>query len=161
MTTRVVTVSMDDPIGVILEIFKHAGFYHVLVVSPETGAFVGIVSDRDVYRNVSCFIGTLSEQARDQNTLKKKAHHIMTRNLITATEDMTVRQAAEMMLANKISCLPVLCPDRAIRGIVTWRDLLRCAFDLPKRKHASSSCPKDNRSAGETKDGKRLKRCQH
>lgn len=134
MTTRVVTVEMDDSIGLILEIFKHAGFHHVLVVSPETGAFVGIISDRDVYRNVSCFIGTLSEQARDQNTLRKKAHHIMTRNLITATEDMTVKQAAELMLANKISCLPVLCADRTIRGIVTWKDLLRYAFDLPKHK---------------------------
>ncbi|MDQ7791663.1 MAG: CBS domain-containing protein [Clostridia bacterium] len=134
MTTRVVTVEMDDPIGEILEIFKHAGFSHVLVVAPESGEFVGIVSDRDVYRNVSCFIGSLSEQARDQATLRKKVHHIMTRNLITATEDMTIEQSAELMLNNRISCLPVLSPDQKIRGIVTSKDILRCVFDLPKQK---------------------------
>lgn len=134
MTTRVVTVEMDDYMDVILEIFKHAGFHHVLVVDPVNGAFVGIVSDRDVYRNVSCFIGTLAEQTRDRNTLRKRAHHIMTRNIVTANEDTTVKQAAELMLANKISCLPVLCADRTIKGIVTWKDILRSAYDLPKRK---------------------------
>lgn len=134
MTTRVVTVEMDDPLELILEIFKHAGFHHVLVVNPETGKLVGIVSDRDVYRSVSCFVGTLSEQNRDQNTLKKRAHQIMSRKLITAAEDMTMKQAAELMLTNRISCLPVLSPDGRIRGVVTVKDIMWSVFDLPRHK---------------------------
>lgn len=139
MTTKVVTVEMDDSIGVIREIFSYAGFSHVLVVDPESGTFVGVVSDRDVYRNVSCFIGSLSEQARDQATLNKKAHHIMTRRLITATEDMSIKQAAELMLANRISCLPVVSEDRKIRGIVTSKDILQWVFGVPKKKATRDS----------------------
>ena len=48
MTTRVATVSMDDRLSVIKEIFEQAHFRHLLVVEEEE--LVGVISDRDLLR---------------------------------------------------------------------------------------------------------------
>ncbi|MGL4889516.1 MAG: CBS domain-containing protein, partial [Aeromonas veronii] len=48
MTTRVATVSMDDRLSVIKDIFEQAHFRHLLVL--EEGELVGVISDRDLFR---------------------------------------------------------------------------------------------------------------
>lgn len=85
----------------------------------------GIISDRDLLKAVSPNIGTLSETDRDRATLNKRAHQIMSRNLITVTADTTVEVGARLLLEHRVSCLPVVAADGALEGIVTWRDLLR------------------------------------
>ncbi len=47
MTTRVATVSMDDRLSVIKDIFEQAHFRHLLVL--EEGELVGVISDRDLF----------------------------------------------------------------------------------------------------------------
>jgi acetoin utilization protein AcuB len=49
----------------------------------------------------------------------------MTRELRTASETTTIREAADSMLKHGISCLPVVNTEGRAVGIVTWRDLLR------------------------------------
>lgn len=78
MTRKVVTVEMDDTLLTIRMIFQHVKFHHLVVV--ENRKLVGIISDRDVLREVSSFIGKRIETTRDLDTLKKRAHQIMTRN---------------------------------------------------------------------------------
>jgi CBS-domain-containing membrane protein len=53
------------------------------------------------------------------------AQQLMSRKLCSATESMSVREAAEMLLAGGVSCLPVLDANGHGLGIVTCRDLLR------------------------------------
>jgi acetoin utilization protein AcuB len=60
------------------------------------------------------------------NTLKKKAHQIMTRDVVTISPDENAEDAATIMLENKFSCLPVVDELDAICGIVTKTDLLQC-----------------------------------
>ncbi|MCA9293635.1 MAG: CBS domain-containing protein [Phycisphaerales bacterium] len=125
MTTHVVTVSMDATLAQIQRIFLQFRFHHVVVT--EDGKAVGVLSDRDLLKNVSPFVGKLSEQSRDTNSLKKKAHQVMTRGLVCAPASMLAADAALMLLQNNISCLPILDAEHHCIGIVTWRDLLRWA----------------------------------
>jgi CBS domain-containing protein len=54
-----------------------------------------------------------------------KAHHIMTRHVITIDPGATLADAARLMLANHFSGLPVVDAKGELVGIVTERDFLR------------------------------------
>ncbi len=123
MTQEVFTVRMDDSIGTIREILKAAQFHHLLVVNGRK--LVGILSDRDVLRVISPFLDTVSETTRDVAFLNKKVHQIMTRRPITVSRSTSIKTAMNLLMENRISCLPVTSSDGKIEGIITWRDLLR------------------------------------
>jgi acetoin utilization protein AcuB len=123
MTTHVITVTMDETLAAIREIFHRYKFRHVIVT--EHGRAVGVISDRDLLKNVSPFLGKVSERTMDRGCLSRKAHQIMTRKLISALPDMPIGDAILLMLQNRISCIPVLDDKGYCVGIVTSRDLLR------------------------------------
>ncbi len=122
MTKRVVSVQMDDTLRVIRELFQKARFHHVMVL--EDDVLRGVISDRDLLKNLSPFIDSPAEDRKDLSTLERRAHQIMSRQPITATSNTTVHEAAQLLVQRNISCLPVV-DDGALVGVVTWKDLLR------------------------------------
>lgn len=124
MTRRIVTVDMDDPLSAVREIFGKAGFHHLLVVGSDK-TLCGVISDRDLLRALSPYLGTLSETHRDTDGLKRHAHQVMSRHLKTLKSDATVGEATQLFLEHTLSCLPVV--DDAFKpvGILSWRDVLR------------------------------------
>lgn len=125
MTAKPVTVGMDTELLLIKEIFDHVYFHHLLVENEGDNTFVGVISDRDLLGALSPYIQTASETMRDQETLKKRAHQVMSRQVDTVTPATDCNVAVQKMLAADISCLPVVGDDRTILGIVTWKDFLK------------------------------------
>ena len=123
MTRKVLRIGMDDTLETMHEIFQKHKFHHLLVV--EEDELVGVISDRDLLKEVSPFLNTLSEDYRDKQTLRKKAHQIMTRKAISVDGSTTIEDAAKILLKKNISCLPILTPEGKIQGILSWKDLLR------------------------------------
>jgi acetoin utilization protein AcuB len=123
MSASPVTVSLDETLHRIKAIFDCHGFHHLLVV--EGGVLVGVISDRDLLKALSPHLGTASETTRDLATLNKRAHQIMSRRLITLSEDASLQQAVAALTEHRISCLPIV--DAAFHpvGIVSWRDILK------------------------------------
>ena len=129
MTRKVVTVTMDASLGRIREVFEAHGFHHLVVV--EHHKPVGVISDRDVLRELSPYIGKMSERNADVATLKRKAHQIMSRQVHTAQVDSDVCDLIRMMLGEKIGCVPIVGGKGELEGIVTWRDILAwCADEI-------------------------------
>jgi len=128
MTTKVLTASMDDTLGKIRKVFEFNHVHHLPIVQDDR--LVGIVSDRDVLKDLSPYVDTLGADNRALNTLKKKAHQIMTRRVITISPEDTVEEASVIMLEKKFSCLPVLERSGAIVGIVTKTDLLKDLIEV-------------------------------
>lgn len=126
MTRHVVTVSMDDTLERVQELFRSLKFHHLIVV--EHRRVVGVVSDRDLLKSVSPFIGTITEQSRDRFTLHKRVHQVMTRRLVSVTPETTLAEASQLMLDGRVNCLPVLGPAGECVGVVTMRDLLAWAL---------------------------------
>ena len=126
MATRVVTVEMDDRLSVVKNILDHASFKHLLVV--EDGQLQGIISERDLLRCLSPFLGTNAESTRDKATINQRAHQIMTRSPIVIGPQRSVRDALAIMLKHKIGCLPVL-DNAEIKGIFTWHDGVRALLE--------------------------------
>ena len=124
MTARVVTVDMDDRLEVVKEIFDTMNFHHLLVVD-EHKKLSGVLSDRDLLRALSPYVGSVAETARDLATLNKRVHQIMSRHPLTLRPHSSVAEAANLLLENRISCVPIVDGDFMPVGIVSWRDLLK------------------------------------
>jgi acetoin utilization protein AcuB len=124
MTARIVTVEMDDRLEVVKEIFDTMKFHHLLVVD-EHKKLSGVLSDRDLLRALSPYVGSAAETARDLATLNKRVHQIMTRRPITLLQESGIPEAVELLLKNRISCIPIVDDEFKPVGIVSWRDLLR------------------------------------
>lgn len=131
MNTRVVTVEMDDSLDTIRDIFQRVRFHHVLVVSGRK--LVGVISDRDLLKAISPFVGTLSETTRDRDTLNKRAHQIMSRQPVTVSKETRLKDALKILLDKNISCLPIINADGEVEGIVTWKDMLKAVLVSSER----------------------------
>lgn len=125
MSTHPVTINMDTELWLVKEIFDHVYFHHLLVEDESDKTFVGVISDRDLFKVLSPYVNTDSETFRDKATLKKRAHQIMSRQIDTVTPTTDCNSAVQKMLDADVSCLPVVDDNKAILGIVTWRDFLR------------------------------------
>ncbi len=132
MTKSVVTVSMDDNLKFIKQIFSKTHFHHLLVV--ENNILVGIISDRDLFKSLSPNVGTASETEKDAATLNKRAHQIMSRSPISLTSDADIYEAIAIFNRSDISCIPIVNNAKKPIGILSWRDILRILEKL--RNHS-------------------------
>lgn len=112
MQSRVITATPRTGVAEALGILRTRGVRHLVIVDGDT--LVGIVSDRDVKQ-----AGALDERL-GQWTVGE----IMTRRVITIEPSAPVEDAAQLMLAERISALPVTQGDRLV-GIVTETDIVR------------------------------------
>jgi CBS domain-containing protein/ribosomal protein S27AE len=76
-----------------------------------------------------------------------KAREIMTRSVISISEDATVEDAARILARNRISGLPVVNADGSLVGLITEHDLIakqgRTVSDLMSRGVISVSADTD------------------
>lgn len=122
MTRKLISVAPDLSIGELQPMFNQFHIHHLLVV--EEGHLVGVISDRDVLRNVSPFAHTAAAERKDDFTLTRKAHQIMSKNLATVSSQMGIRDACDVMLRSGVSLLPVVDHGKLV-GVLSWRDILR------------------------------------
>src|SRR5450755_1770774 len=132
MSTKVVSVDMDDKLSTVKELFDRLKFHHLLVV--EAGKLFGVVSDRDLLKALSPKLGTISESEKDAATLNKRVHQIMTRNPISLHPEASVLDAVNMFNTHRVSCIPIVNIDRQPVGILSWRDILKA---LATRHHGA------------------------
>lgn len=123
MTKHVVSVSMEDNLQKVKEIFESTHFHHLLVV--EDNVLQGVISDRDLLRAISPAAGTVAETAKDAATLQKRVHQIMSRKPISLRPDASIHDAIALFNQHSISCIPIVDDHEHPAGIVSWRDIMR------------------------------------
>ncbi len=117
MSTRLVTVEMDDRLETALRIFSNAPLHHLLVI--EEGRLVGVVSDRDLFRALSPNIDTAAETAKDRATLHKHIHQIMSRAPARLYSGASLDEAITILAEHPISCIPIVSAEQHPLGIVS------------------------------------------
>ena len=122
MTEEVMTIHMDDTLLTAHTLFKQLGFHHLLVV--EDRKLMGVLSDRDILRWIGPHLDTAAETRADLERMRRPVHQLMTRKPVTVTPDTAVTYAGNLMLEQRVSCLPVINERGHPVGIVSWRDLL-------------------------------------
>jgi len=65
-----------------------------------------------------------------------RAIDVMTKDVVTATPEMTVQDVAKLMINHRISGIPIVEGDRQLVGIVTEGDLLRRSETGTERQHS-------------------------
>jgi len=123
MSKKVHTVSPEQKLTELRDIFARVSYQHLLV--EEDQELVGVVSDRDVIKHMSPFLGTENERESDRGQLHLSVREIMSKTLITVDPDTIIEFASILLLENKISCLPVVKEKMRIVGILSWKDILQ------------------------------------
>ena len=106
-----ITVAPEDTLGETATKMVDRGVGSVVV--SDFGRLIGILTERDMLRAMAD--RTHPSQAR--------VREWMTTEPVTATGDMTVEEAAQIMLDNNFRHLPVLDGERAA-GIISIRDVV-------------------------------------
>lgn len=82
---------------------------------------IGIVTEEDINCKVV---------AKDKKPGAIKVSEVMSTPLITIRSDKTVRDAAHMMIRNRVRRLPVVDEKNRVIGIVTVRDILTVSTEI-------------------------------
>jgi CBS domain-containing protein len=134
MTRHVVCIDVRESIFDAAELLLGAGVSAVPVVN-DKGAIVGIVSEADLIRRAE--IGTAAKKSwlsrlMDSEasaagdfvgTHTRRVSDIMTRDVVTAEEDTSLRELVEIMENRRVKRVPIV-REGAVVGVVSRADLL-------------------------------------
>jgi acetoin utilization protein AcuB len=128
MTKNPQTIHPNDTLQSALARMEACNSRHLPVVD-DTGKLVGIVSDRDCRLALNSPTSLRYTWQDEEVTNRTSVMAMMTPAPITIEQDAPIQRAAEVMLTNHISALPV-CEGEKLVGIVTSSDLLRQLINL-------------------------------
>lgn len=113
----------DARVSFIRKLMMDTGASRVPIMDGRT--VVGIVSETDI-ANAMRDIKKHSPQRRQDNNVELLiAMDIMRSNVVTAKPDMSIKDAAKLMIDKDIGALPVITDQGQLVGMVTRRDVLK------------------------------------
>lgn len=127
MSCPVITIQPETPIMEAHELMRNEHIRRLPVIKRKQ--LVGIVSERDILHAEPSDVTSLSIWEEHYLLSKIIVEEIMTRDVITITEDMPIEDAARIMADNKIGGLPIL-RDGKVVGIITETDLFKILLEM-------------------------------
>ncbi len=128
MTHNPITVTPDLPIAEALEWMRREKLRRFPVVDKK-GQLVGIVTHTDLLHAAPSSATSLSVWEVTYLLSQVTVGEVMTKEVITVTEDVPLEEAARLMADNKIGGLPVM-RDGMVVGIITETDLFKVFLEL-------------------------------
>jgi acetoin utilization protein AcuB len=128
MTKSPITVTPDASIAEAMERMKREKVRRFPVLD-KSRKLVGIVAYDDLLHASPSSVTSLSVWEISYLLSQVKIKEVMTRKVITVSEDTTLEEAARLMVDNKIGGLPVM-RDSTLVGIITESDLFKVFLEL-------------------------------
>jgi len=128
MSKDPITINDDTSMMKAIHLMKQNRFRRLPVL--HEGRLVGIVSDRDLKEASPSKATTLDVHELYYLLAELQVKDIMTRDPVTVTPDDTVEHAAQVMLENTISGLPVVDDQGQVVGILTQSDVFRSFMQI-------------------------------
>ena len=129
MTRHPYTITKDVVISKAVEIMRKNHFHRLPIVD-EQGKLIGLVTGGLVEEKSGASATSLSIYELNYLLSKTKVQDIMIKKVTTITEDVFVEAAAQTMLDNEISCLPVVDSENKVIGIITDKDIFQAFVEL-------------------------------
>ena len=114
----VVTKGPDDTVLSIARLLSSKGIGAIVIVN-DRGAVVGIISERDIIRAVA---------VNGERALEIPARDVMTREVISCTNDDIITGVMKTMTARRVRHVPVI-EDGVLRGMVSIGDIVKNRLD--------------------------------
>lgn len=106
---------------------SEAEIRHIPVL--ERGELVGMVSDRDLRTwSLDALMRASPDQARAR--LNHRLGALMTGVPITIDAEAELGDAVDLFLEHRVGAFPVIAPDGALVGIISYLDILRAMRDV-------------------------------
>ncbi len=128
MTPNPVTVNPDTTVHRALRLMREKKVGRFPVVD-DRGKLVGIVSHDDLLSSSPSPATTLAVWEIPELLAKIKVETVMSRVVMTVTEDTPLEEAARIMADQKIGGLPVM-QGKTLIGIITETDLFKVLMEL-------------------------------
>ena len=122
MTTEVYSIQPGEDLAKLQELMDEIHVRHVPVVDRQH-TVVGLVSQRDLIRHVLSVRDDLTAWETAQMMENRIVRTIMVADVETVAPDTEVSEAGQVMLDNKLGCLPVVQGGRLV-GIITEADFV-------------------------------------
>ena len=122
MTNEVVTLYRNDEIALADDLMNLGRVRHIPVLD-EGENLVGIITQRDLFRSALLQSLGYGTAAQDRALKGIRIQSVMTTGVVTASPKTPLAEAAELMVRQKIGCLPVLDGSRLV-GILTEADFV-------------------------------------
>ncbi len=123
MTESVITLDPEDDLALAEKLMAESRIRHLPVVDHDF-KLVGLLTQRDLLR--ASLSALHAPQIADRHMKQTVAiERLMTRAFHAIAADMDLKEAADLMRANKYGCLPVVADDGRLIGIITDTDFLR------------------------------------
>ncbi|MDF1758745.1 MAG: CBS domain-containing protein [Legionellaceae bacterium] len=128
MTKNVVCVNLTDAFSVAKEKMDLLGVHHIFVL--EGKKLKGVISMIDILRFSTNEAYNVDEREEkeilDHNI---KIEKVMTREVISLSENDTIKTAVEILTNNGFNSLPIINPENELVGLITSKDLLGYLLD--------------------------------
>jgi acetoin utilization protein AcuB len=128
MTKPAITIRPDTSMPDALDLMRKEHIRRLPVVD-KRGQLVGIVTEADLLKASPSEATSLSIYEITYLLSKLPVERLMTRKVITVTEDMPLEEAARIMADNGIGGLPVM-RDKEVVGIITETTLFRIFLEM-------------------------------
>ncbi|MEZ4744182.1 MAG: CBS domain-containing protein [Bdellovibrionota bacterium] len=127
MTRDIISIKPSTSIKKAYEIMQEEKLRHLVIV--EHSKLLGIISDRDIYREGNMQFGKF-------HCSDRPVKEFMSTDIITCLPSTTIGEASRLLIDNKIDCLPVTQFSKLV-GLITSTDLLEIlCTDAPVSLHA-------------------------
>lgn len=129
MPNNVKTLTLDDTVGTAYTLMKQERIRHLCVVDIPLGNetkpyFVGVVSERDVFRQISPDSGKDTAGNADPKIQRQLLGQIVTRKPKTVSPETSIAKMLSIMLENHVDMVPVLDGEDLV-SVVTTADVMR------------------------------------
>lgn len=122
MTEKVYTLSPQDDLATLYDLMDFRRVRHVPIV--EDGELVGLVTSTELSRCALGQVENLTLSAGRELLRRRRVRDIMSTEPDTIEPDSLLNEAADLILENKVGCLPVVEGLKLV-GILTEADFVR------------------------------------
>ncbi len=134
MTKDPITITDDVKISKAVDIMSK-GHFHRLPIVNDKGQLIGLVTGGLVTEASGANATSLSIYELNYLLSKTRVKDIMLKDVKTIGPEAFIEEAAQKMLDEGISVLPVIDEDSRVLGIITEKDIFQAFTDLLGYKH--------------------------
>ncbi|MCA9408102.1 MAG: CBS domain-containing protein [Candidatus Omnitrophica bacterium] len=138
-------INMEEPMSAVEELFVSRRIRHLPIID-SAGKLVGLITKRDLFRTVAprkAIDGNVGytkdkilekdgmyyfKDTLDSYVLSK----VMIKDVKTLKADHVIADAIDLMVQDKVGCVPIVDNERKVVGIITRYDILKMADQIVK-----------------------------